>query len=110
MRQVWATMLAVLGTCGVALAQDSTPKAEDNYYPPEARAHGQSGEATIQCRVTAKGTLTGCKVLTEKPTGMGFGAAALALSPKFRMNPKDLNGQSVAGGTVRVPITFNAPQ
>jgi protein TonB len=47
-------------------------------------------------------------VLRAAPQGEGFGEAALALTPLFRMKPMSRDGQPVAGGIVRVPIAFRS--
>ena len=42
----------------------------------------------------------------ESPMGSGFGAAALALSPKFEMPAKSPSGAAMAGRTVRFPVRW----
>ena len=76
------------------------------YYPPRAMDLGKEGVATISCTVTAKGTLAGCSVSGEDPSGFGFGEAALKISRFFRMKPKQIDGQSVEGGTFTTRIRF----
>ncbi|MET0336922.1 MAG: hypothetical protein ABW063_04085, partial [Caulobacter sp.] len=53
------------------------------------------------------GLLEQCKVASEEPAGLGFGAAALALSSAFEMQPKLENGKPIKGA-VRIPIVFGA--
>src|ERR1700687_230793 len=48
-----------------------------------AKARGVSGFARISCRVTSRGLLDQCSVLSETPEGAGFGGAALLLAPLF---------------------------
>ena len=76
-------------------------------YSVEALRRGISGKAIIICLVATNGTLGACRVGTEDPPGLGFGAAALALAPSFLMSPKTIDGQPVDGGVVRIPIIFN---
>ena len=76
------------------------------YYPSRAAEREQEGRATISCKVTASGNLTGCSIVSESPKGAGFGSAAMQLSRLFRMSPRTVNGEATEGGTVRVPITF----
>lgn len=78
----------------------------NHFYPPVALEEGLSGQADIDCSVTARGELTACRVLNESPRGRGFGDAALKLSRIFRMSPKTEDGQPVEGGTIRIPIKF----
>ncbi|WP_297516174.1 TonB family protein [uncultured Caulobacter sp.] len=80
-------------------------------FPKKAVASGQSGRASIQCKVTVEGFLEACKVKSEDPVGYGFGAAALQLAPQLRMTPKIRGGKPVPGGDVTVPVIWpNVPQ
>lgn len=74
---------------------------------PRGLARGVSGgQAVIACDVTVQGALRGCKVLSEDPPGMGFGAAALLLTPHFQMRPPTKDGKPAEGGVVRIPIRW----
>jgi TonB family protein len=79
-------------------------------YPPIALEFNISGRAALVCAVDSYGALEDCTAEEESPKGLGFGAAAVALAPKFRMTPKMVDGRPVVGGSVRIPINFNAPK
>lgn len=79
-------------------------------YPPIALELAISGRAALVCAVDTYGALEVCSAEEESPKGLGFGAAAVALAPKFRMTPKMVDGRPVVGGSVRIPINFNAPK
>ena len=65
----------------------------------------------MACRFTAQGQLEACTIKAEDPPGYGYGAAALALAPIFKMPDVDLDGRPVAGRMVQIPIIWkNAPE
>lgn len=71
-------------------------------YPAEALRRGPDGQVVLRCRLTAIGGLSACTVESETPPGVGFGAAALALTAQFQVRP----GQARAGEWIRAPINF----
>lgn len=87
------------------------PTAEDAQavYPKAAAEKRLEGRATLKCGVSAEGFLKDCASIAEEPAGLGFGAAALAIAPKFQMAKVTKDGAPVAGGVVRIPIRFANP-
>jgi TonB family protein len=83
-----------------------TPAEMNAVYPPDALKANLAGSATVECAVDATGLLADCAVVGESPAGSGFGAAAMALSPKFQMPLKSPSGASMVGRTVRFPIRW----
>ncbi|HSK38221.1 MAG TPA: energy transducer TonB, partial [Arenibaculum sp.] len=71
----------------------------------EAARRGLSGEATVQGTISPQGTLEGCEVTWENPPGMGFGNAALLLTPSFLLKPGLRDGKPVST-SVSIPISF----
>lgn len=73
---------------------------------PPAEVH-----VLMVCRITVAGGLDACTIKSETPPGLGYGAAALALAPIFKMPAVDLDGRPVAGRIVQIPIIWkNAPE
>lgn len=74
-------------------------------YPRAAGQKGASGMAVIKCTVNLEGLLRDCKVVEEKPAGLGFGPAAQVLAPTFLMKPATKNGRPVES-EITIPINF----
>ncbi len=64
-------------------------------WPPAAAARKSEGSAVASCTAAPSGALTDCHVMLER--GSGFGAAVLALAPKYRLKP-------VAEGSARTVV------
>lgn len=60
----------------------------------------------LVCHASDVGALGDCKVDREEPSGMGYGQAALALAPKFRVAAWSSDGQATYGAQVRVRIRY----
>jgi TonB family protein len=100
----WPRAIPTPTGCGSPSAQDLAAA-----FPTKALQDGTAGKAAIKCGVTIEGFLERCVVLFESPADFGFGAAALQLSPQFRMSPKIRGGKPVPGGDVTIPINWEAP-
>jgi TonB family protein len=111
---IFALMLGMLATPGSAqtpLITDpewaAKPTGADiARFAPSAMASGTRSKVLLECRVKADGRLEACAVVSEDPPGLGFGKAALRMATKFRMKPRTMDGQPVAGARVRVPVNF----
>jgi TonB family protein len=86
------------------------PSAEDigKAYPREAMRAGVIGKARIGCTVSVRGALEQCAVLSESPSGWGFGAAAVAMTRYFSWRPKTVDGVPVGGASAVIPVDFGA--
>jgi TonB family protein len=63
---------------------------------------------SLACKVEQGGWTSGCSVERESPAGQGFGQAALALSPKFRVGTWTSEGLPVVGGVISVPLRYES--
>lgn len=76
-------------------------------HPPEAR--GRSGRVFVTCEVQLDTRLDRCRVTSETPTGLGFGAAGLAAATRFyRFTPYVRDGREVPGD-ITVVLEFGRP-
>jgi hypothetical protein len=83
------------------------PTMEDfNRVTPYREDPPSEAQVLLVCRITAAGGLEACIVRDETPAGLGYGSAALALAPSFRMPEVDHEGRPVAGRTVQIPIIW----
>lgn len=92
-----AAAVALLAPASFAAAQVSTspllrsigewatePTADQIEAARPAAAPGR-GYVSLSCRVMPDGALSECEVKSEQPAGVGFGAAALTLTPRYRV-------------------------
>jgi TonB family protein len=73
-----------------------------------APVSSQGGRALLDCVLNAQGGLDGCHAVASVPPTGGFGDAAVALAPRYRVIPTTPSGASVAGTPVRFSVTFPA--
>lgn len=79
------------------------PSGEDlqRYYPSEAMQQRLEGRATISCAVDTRGYFHECLKLSEAPQGLGFGDAAVRMTPLYKVKAK----LSTAGKPIPPPAT-----
>lgn len=75
-------------------------------FPAKARAKGVGGRAAMSCVIGKTGSLTGCSVISETPGGLGFGAAAKSLAPKFLAPLSVRQDESTRGDLAQITVTF----
>jgi TonB family protein len=86
----------------------ATPTAADMQALVPKQADGPNeARVTLVCDVLDGGALSGCAIDREEPAGQGFGAAVLALAPKFRTDLMSVEGQPTVGAKVRLPVRFS---
>ena len=79
-------------------------------YPAEAvKAGVNAGRVVMSCGVGDEGKVENCVATSEQPAGLGFGAAAVALSGAFQVTAWTAEGLPTIGGKIRVPIRYEAP-
>lgn len=116
-RHLTLSALAValaLGGCAQTVIVDpswsSIPDAEamGDVYPGLASVIGVAGRAQVRCRSDLIGNLAECRVIKAVPAGLGFDRAALALTPRFRLNPRQENGEAEKS-SVEFAVRFALP-
>jgi TonB family protein len=68
-----------------------------------------TARASLSCLVQPAGALSDCSVVSEQPTGAGVGAAALSLTPNFRLSTWSTEGLPVIGGRIIIPLRYEPP-
>jgi TonB family protein len=92
----------------VELPWERRPSALEftDYLPSRVFDRRINGEAVVDCIVNAERELD-CQVVSESPSGEGFGRAALQFAGRYRIAPQMPTGESTIGGRVRIPIRLN---
>ena len=80
------------------------------YYPPAARRAGIEGAVLLDCFVLPRDRVQDCKVLAEKPSGYGFGEAALRTEPGLRIRVHNQAGRRIYNQQVNVISYFVLPK
>ena len=76
------------------------------YFPRDAIERHTNGVALIGCQVDAGNRARHCRILGERPRGLGFGAAGLRFSRLFRIRAPQRDGRAEYDSWVRIPIYF----
>ena len=77
-------------------------------FPAAAKTAGvYKARVVMECQVAAGGELDGCVIQSEAPADLGYGQAAIALAPTFRLSIWTDEGLPTVGSKVRVPIRFD---
>ncbi|MEO1045950.1 MAG: energy transducer TonB [Pseudomonadota bacterium] len=77
------------------------------YYPKAALRNKVSGEVELICNVKLNRRVRDCFVESETPAGAGFGQASLTASKRFRIFPREIDGEPVDGAPVLITIWYD---
>jgi hypothetical protein len=64
------------------------------------------GAALVKCAYDARGTLSQCEALDERPEGYAFGASAVALAKRARLKSALNDGSGLAPGSITFIVMF----
>jgi TonB family protein len=108
---VAGSLVARAAPPSTAPAQAAAPEAPDPvmaFYPAGAKAAGVEGQAIIRCRRDEHLKMVGCSLVSETPSGQGFGAAALAMAaqsqPNLKLNLPDEKAAPPAETAIRFTL------
>lgn len=73
-------------------------------WPAEAARQGIEGRGVVRCKAGADGALSDCRLISETPAGMGFGAAVLSLASSYLWQPT--GDPAAAGREVSIVVDF----
>lgn len=77
------------------------------YVPAAARSQRVSGVANVRCRIREDQRLDRCFVVSEDPSGYGFGEAAIRVAEgEYRFRPPTLDGRYQDDITVTITVEF----
>jgi protein TonB len=74
-------------------------------YPDKGLEAGTSGYVDFSFIIEADGSVGSPRVIAEAPSGYGFAAAAMKAFPKWRFEPKLVDGKPVAA-PAQIRVTF----
>jgi len=78
-------------------------------WPVAAYRNGVGGHADLSCDIDRHGLAERCRVISETPPGQGFGAAALALRPTFKLNPA-MGPDGPIDAVMTIAVDFKPPR
>jgi Gram-negative bacterial TonB protein C-terminal len=98
-------------TVASGLAWGAAPTAAElaEAFPKDAAGHAAKAHVVLRCQVDSSGGLRDCSIMTEQPSGLGFGRAARALSKRFRIFDDPDYANTVKGDYVDIPFDFHDP-
>jgi TonB family protein len=75
-------------------------------FPAEGiRADVEEASVALECTALTTGRASDCRILSEEPSGHGFGAAALAAMSGARLSPRIVDGEP-SDATFRFTMRF----
>jgi hypothetical protein len=95
----WVLFAAALISASASAAM-ATPSFDAGQLSSAPKAPAPAGVASIQCVLGEQGALTACKVLSESPTGIGLGDAAMKMSQIFKLPG------GTPGKVITIPLRF----
>ena len=77
-------------------------------WPQDAYRARIAGHVILSCEIDRYGLAEACQVASERPTGKGFGAAALELRPTFKLTPA-VGPDGPADAMMYIAVNFDPP-
>ncbi len=96
-------------TVNMAADVDSPGSQAVSIWPARTYQQRRAGAVTLTCWINVEGLADWCRVAFERPTGRGFGDAAMATRPHIKVAPRKGPDGAPVAGLMNIGMTFNPP-
>lgn len=95
------------GAGGASWVRELTAAEKRSVYPREGLRRRVDGRVELSCVMRAGNRVSNCRILSERPRGLGFGSAAIETSRLRGVRPPRVNGQPLLNERIRLNVVFD---
>lgn len=95
------------GAGGASWVRELTAAEKRSVYPREGLRRRVDGQVELSCVMRAGNRVSNCRILSERPRGIGFGSAAIETSRLRGVRAPRVNGKALLNERIRLTVAFD---